>query len=63
MGRGSSPAPSDLSEELPLPPPIDVRDARPAPVRECSDAIGHAGAYVLCGHVLREDAGAFPKAA
>ena len=51
---------TDLSDEAPLPVPLDVSQARPAKACECPDAIGHDGACVLCGHALPE-ADRYPK--
>ena len=46
----------DFSEEQPLPPPVDVRDAKPAPTCECLEPLGHDGSCVVCGRMVREGA-------
>lgn len=43
---------SDLGDEQPLPPPEDVRDARPAKLCECPAPFGHDGHCVRCGRTL-----------
>ena len=55
---------SDFGDEQPLPPPLDLADARPAPRCECGDeAIGHEGSCVRCGRALPDDAQAVPDPA
>ena len=39
----------DLSDERPLPPPVDVSRARPAPTCGCPDAIVDEGYCTRCG--------------
>jgi hypothetical protein len=50
----------DLSEERPLPPPVDARNARPAPLCECEEPLFDDGGCSRCGHDLPE---AMPEAA
>ena len=46
----------DFGEEQPLPGPVDLSHARPAPVCECGDhALGHEGSCVVCGRALMAD--------
>jgi hypothetical protein len=54
---------SDLSDEEPLPPPIDVSHARPAKVCEGDDPLADDGVCTWCGHVLPVDSEAVPEAA
>jgi hypothetical protein len=54
---------SDLSDERPLPPSIDVSHARPAKVCECDEPLGHDGLCVVCGRTLRDGVGALREAA
>ena len=46
----------DFSDEEPLPPPVDVRDARPAPRCTCPSPRhdGDSETCLLCGHLLPE---------
>jgi hypothetical protein len=45
---------SDLGDEEPLPPPLDLSHARPAKVCGCADPLADDGACTWCGHVLPE---------
>jgi hypothetical protein len=42
----------DLGDERELPPPIDLRHARPAPRCECADPRVDDGTCAICGHDL-----------
>lgn len=45
---------SDLSEERPLPDPVDLSEARPAPRCQCPTPLADDGTCARCGHDLPE---------
>jgi hypothetical protein len=46
----------DFGEEEPLPPPVDVRDARPAKRCECDEPFGDEDVCLRCGRSLPVEA-------
>jgi hypothetical protein len=48
---------SDLSEERPLPDPVDLAEARPAPRCQCPTPLADDGTCARCGHDLPALAG------
>jgi hypothetical protein len=47
---------SDLSEERPLPDPVDLSEARPASRCQCPTPLADAGTCARCGHDLPGEA-------
>jgi hypothetical protein len=54
---------ADFGEEEPLPPPVDVSQARPAPLCECPDPFADDGFCARCGRTLATGAQGVPEAA
>jgi hypothetical protein len=49
---------SDLSEERPLPDPVDLSEARPAPRCQCPTPLADDGTCARCGHDLPQEVAA-----